>query len=251
MRFQTNDGGARTTGAATLQPAETLMTPFEASELIVVERGLSHAEARQAISNRIANGMRCHINELFVGNRNAMHFVSPSSTHWRDTAVSGLFDAINRSDPKVTSDWHNGNFTKRIEASGSDIVVVEIIGLSIAQRSLQKHFRLATAPPHLAPAISSAPVPRKTITELTSSGSLPLGLPNKGGRPAAKHGDAIATIAIKLFRLSDSELQRYTAQAVGAELIEIYKQLGEAAPAERNLETFAQGILRVLRASRI
>lgn len=73
--------------------------------------------------------------------------------------------------------------------------------------------------------------------------------PLVGGRPASKHGDIIAAATIRLSQLPPAQLARYTVASLGTELADAYKQLGEAPPAEKNCETYAAGILRVLRAN--
>lgn len=77
----------------------------------------------------------------------------------------------------------------------------------------------------------------------SSDGSL-----NQGGRPASRHGDAIAAVTLRLAGLSPSELTAYTSAAVGEELRVEYARIGQAPPSERNRDTYGAGILRVLRA---
>lgn len=71
-----------------------------------------------------------------------------------------------------------------------------------------------------------------------------------GGRPAGKHGDAIAALTIRLSKLDDAALRRYTVASVASELEDEYSTLGETAPHVVNLKRFASGILRVLRTAR-
>lgn len=72
-------------------------------------------------------------------------------------------------------------------------------------------------------------------------------MPKKGGRRGLQHGEAIARTALRLARLDDAELRRYTASSLALELGEAYKSVGETPPSSENLERYAQGLLRAVR----
>jgi hypothetical protein len=71
-----------------------------------------------------------------------------------------------------------------------------------------------------------------------------------GGRPATKHGDAIAALTIKLSALPQEAFGRYTAAALAVELSAEYHRLNQTPPSLPNCEKYAAGILRVLRSHR-
>lgn len=81
------------------------------------------------------------------------------------------------------------------------------------------------------------------------SASLPdrMPAPRRGGRRGAQHGEAIASAAVRLAKLSGPELRRYTSDSLALELAEEYKRLGEIPPSDENLKRYAQGLLRVVR----
>lgn len=70
---------------------------------------------------------------------------------------------------------------------------------------------------------------------------------NRGGRPAGNHGEPAAILTMRLVKLSDAELQRYTVAALVLELRDVYHRLGIPTPSEQSLKTNAGGILRAVR----
>jgi hypothetical protein len=131
-----------------------------------------------------------------------------------------------------TKDWLGGDFV----AHDSDVVLddsmmktVSVAGLRIHRNSFIEAFGIS--------------VPKsRADTSFSQPG------PHKGGRPASNHGAAIAATTLRLSALPKHEFNRYTVASLSAELAIEYEKLGEAAPAQRNLDTYASGILRVLRA---
>lgn len=87
-----------------------------------------------------------------------------------------------------------------------------------------------------------------TLAELLASSKELRAPENKGGRPASRHGDAIAAATLKLAGLAEAELRRFTNASLAVELADYYRDAGEHPPNQRNLENYAAGILRVLRA---
>ena len=71
---------------------------------------------------------------------------------------------------------------------------------------------------------------------------------NPGGRPAQRHGDAIARVTLDLGRLSSQELRRHTSASIAEDLLSAYRAIGESPPSRRSADLYAAGILRVLRA---
>lgn len=111
-------------------------------------------------------------------------------------------------------------------------------GVRVHGPSLAAHFDLDLPQP--APLVEQAPAD-------SASPQRPAPV-NTGGRPAAKHGDVIAAVTLRLAALPQAELARYTVDALATELQADYSAIGESPPNERNRETYAAGILRVLRA---
>ena len=69
----------------------------------------------------------------------------------------------------------------------------------------------------------------------------------KGGRRGAKHGDAIASMTLKLAKLHSEELDLYTVDSLSLDLKDEYLKISETPPSQQNLERYSAGILRVLR----
>lgn len=78
-------------------------------------------------------------------------------------------------------------------------------------------------------------------------GTQPSYPPAKGGRPAGKNGEPIASMAKRLLGLPAGELASYTAEAVAAELVEEYRRLNLQPPSPDNAKRDAAGILRAVR----
>lgn len=72
---------------------------------------------------------------------------------------------------------------------------------------------------------------------------------NKGGRPSSKHGEPIAELSIKLFRMGD-EFNRYTGESLATELKDAYANYSLPIPIEENLKGISYGILRAVRRAR-
>jgi hypothetical protein len=83
----------------------------------------------------------------------------------------------------------------------------------------------------------------------SESGMLSLNQRNKGGRPPAPHGQAIATIAFRLAALPPTEQGRCTTDSIIADLKAEYALLGASVNAQ-SLKKHAEGILRALRERR-
>jgi hypothetical protein len=164
----------------------------------------------------------------------ASNYVIPA-TFWREhNAVAvRVIDEENVGDDASGSNWHGGFFWYRTgcEIEGhSETVTDARIWLKDLEPLLP-----GWQPPPLEP----------TLGRAADYGGLK---ENLGGRPAAKHGDAIATITLRLAEQPAEMLERYTVASLCLELSAEYQRLGNAPPSERNLETYASGILRVLRA---
>lgn len=123
--------------------------------------------------------------------------------------------------------WETGDFKAKVEKDFS-VVTFSIVGLQFDRLALLRSLGEGSQ-----------------LSE-TAGVSVPT---NTGGRPARRHGEAIAAVALRLSCLSPNDLSPYTAEAVGAELAIEYKRLGERAPHVANLATFGAGILKVLRTS--
>jgi hypothetical protein len=89
---------------------------------------------------------------------------------------------------------------------------------------------------------AARPNPPPSISETP-----PASAPRRGGRPAGKYGEPIARITLRLAALPPEKLARYTAEALGLELIAEFKSLGLSPPSEDNAARDAAGILRVVR----
>jgi len=72
---------------------------------------------------------------------------------------------------------------------------------------------------------------------------------DKGGRISGKHGEPIATIALRLTLLAEAELNRLTGTALAEDLREEYRRLGYGIPSDTNLASIAVGIIKAVRAS--
>lgn len=123
--------------------------------------------------------------------------------------------------------WEMGDFKVKIEKDFSDVTFT-VVGLQFDR--LELHRSLGEGPQVFETGAVAVPV-------------------NAGGRPARRHGEAIAAVTLRLARASLSDLSSYTAEAVGAELATEYERLGERPPHVANLATFGAGILKTLRAS--
>lgn len=153
-------------------------------------------------------------------------------------ACLSLFSGYNDSSSSVQfdQDWLTGNF-KLVDRSGGgdDMTIIRLDGARFHSASLADHFDLSVPPQSTQSGLNNH------VQEAVRSVAT-------GGRPASKHGDVIAAATLRLALLPPEELIRYTNASLSIELANEYNVLAEAAPSERNLDTYAGGILRVLRA---
>lgn len=126
----------------------------------------------------------------------------------------------------IYANWGTGDFKAQVAMDFSD-VTLQVVGLQFDRLALIN-------------SIGDNPGASDTSAVAVSS--------NTGGRPARKHGEAISVVTLRLAGLSMTDLSRYTAEAVGAELASEYSRLGEQPPHIANLATFGAGILRTLKA---
>lgn len=110
---------------------------------------------------------------------------------------------------------------------------------------LDPHAIIAHAPPRA----ERPPLAPLNLSSLIEESSPPTAPPSraKGGRPAGKHGEPIARVTKRLFKMSTAELSRCTTESVATELIEEYRKLGVPPPHMDNARRDAAGILRAVR----
>ncbi|WP_379920514.1 hypothetical protein [Erythrobacter sp. R86502] len=67
------------------------------------------------------------------------------------------------------------------------------------------------------------------------------------GRDSGKHGEPIATIALRYIDRPSAEIARITATSLRDELAAEYKRIGKSAPAPKNMDGICAGILRAIK----
>ncbi len=199
-----------------------------------------HNQTDTDYDERIKNEDTILRNSYMRGNRGILHQTTNiDSWFWSEHMMNSDGNWFVGDDFFVSAyqcDWNTGTFTKAVSSFQSDSEgyedtwLVRLYGVRLSKKDIEIVFAGETPP------FATKVLDREDGVQSRT-----------GGRRAAKHGEPIAKVTLRLSKLPPSELSKYTADSLALELRRQYLEEGETPPGEQSCRQFAQGILRALR----
>lgn len=199
-----------------------------------------HEPDKSEYSERIKSEHTILQNSYIRGNRGVVHEpVKVRSSFWSEEMLNAddkWLITENFYDSAYSSNWDTGTFTVahaswQVDDEGFESTwLIRLFGIRFLKRDVDIVFAGET--------------PQFVTGEFSKDDA---GQSRTGGRRAAKHGEPIAKVTLRLAKLPPNELSKYTAESLALELRQQYINVGENPPGEQSCRQFAQGILRALR----